>query len=114
MPKHPAWNQYEAALLHDICLRVARGEIPKEAAMQKLSEKLRRKAGRNDDNDTYRDKAGISWQYNDMSALITRPGYKRGSKVFHEIARLYREEPEKYARILWKAKRMVARPFSVE
>ena len=110
MPKHPAWDMHESALLLDTCLRVERGEIPKDTAIRELSKTLRQAAGRNDDNDTYRNEAGISWQYNDMNYLITRPGYKRGSKVFHEIARLYREEPEKYAKILRKAKRI----FSVE
>ena len=110
MPKHPAWNQYEAALLLDICIRVERGDIEEKAAIKKLSETLRRAAGRNDDNDTYRNEAGISWQYNYMKYLIIRPEYERGPKVFHEIARLYREEPEKYAKILRKAKRI----FSVE
>lgn len=110
MPHHPAWDIYESALLLDICLRVEGGEISREAAIQKLSKTFRQSAGRDDDNDTYRNEAGISWQYNDMKYLITRPGYKRGSKVFHEIARLYREEPEKYAKILRKAKRI----FSVE
>ena len=110
MPHHPAWDIYESALLHDICLRVERGELLRETAIWELSKTFRQNAGRNDDNDTYRNEAGISWQYNYMYYLITRPGYERGSKVFQEIARLYREEPEKYAQILRKAKRI----FSVE
>ena len=110
MPRHPAWDIYESALLLDICIRVERGEILKEAAIQELSKTFRQKAGRNDDNDTYRNEAGISWQYNYMQYLITRPEYGRGSKVFRKIARLYREEPEKYAQFLRDAKRV----FSVE
>ena len=110
MPHHPAWDIYESALLLDICLRVERGEIEEKAAIKKLSETLRRTAGRNDENDTYRNEAGISWQYNYMKYLITRPEYERGSKVFREIARLYREEPEQYAQILREAKRI----FSVK
>ena len=110
MPRHPAWDIYESALLLDICLRVERGDIEEKAAIKKLSETLRRTAGRNDDNDTYRNEAGISWQYNYMKYLITRPDYEHAPKIFKEIARLYREEPERYARILWKAKRMAAKP----
>ena len=85
MPHHPAWDIYESALLHDICLRVERGELFREAAIQELSKTFRQNAGRNDDNDTYRNEAGISWQYNYMYYLITRPGYERGSKVFQEL-----------------------------
>ena len=114
MPKHPAWDMHESALLHDLCLRVERGEIPKDTAIQELSKTLRQTAGRNDDNDTYRNEAGISWQYNYMNYLITRPEYERGPKIFKEMARLYREEPERYAQILREAKLMVSKPFSIE
>ena len=110
MPKHPAWDIYESALLLDICLCVERGEMEKKAAIKKLSATLRRTAGRNDNHDTYRNEAGISWQYNYMKHLITCPDYEHAPKIFREIARLYREEPEKYAQILREAKRV----FSVE
>ena len=110
MPRHPAWDIYESALLLDICLRVERGDIEEKAAIKKLSETLRRTAGRNDDNDTYRNEAGISWQYNYMKYLITRPDYEHAPKIFKKIARLYREKPEKYAQVLREAKRI----FSAE
>lgn len=110
MPRNPAWDIHESALLLDVCLRVERGEISQEAAIKGLSETLRNKAGRNDNNDTYRNEAGVLWQFNSMKSLIIPPEYERVSKVFREIVRLYRQEPEKYARILREAERMISKP----
>ena len=116
MPKEPTWDIHESVLLLDTYFRVERGDISRKAAIKELSEKLRRKAKRNGYlfDKTYRNENGISRQLLCMEDVITERGRLHASKKFIEIARLYREEPEKYARTLWKAKRMVAKPFSVE
>ena len=116
MQKEPAWDIYESALLLDTYFRIERGDIPRKAAKKELSEKLRRKAERDGYlfDETYRNENGMSRQLACMEDVITQRGRLHASKKFIDIARLYREAPEKYALILWKAKRMVAKPFSVE
>ena len=116
MPKEPAWDIYESALLLDTCFRVERGEISRKAAIKELSEKLRRKAERNGYlfDETYRNENGMSRQLACMEDVITQRGRLHASKKFIDIARIYQEEPENYAQILRTAKRMVAKPFCAE
>ena len=112
MPKQALWDIYESALMLDTYFRIECGEISLKEAILDLSAKLRRKAIRNGDiiDDVYRNPNGISTHLGHMKYALTdgKEGLSHGAKIYSEIVRIYRQEPEKYAQILQEAESMVS------
>ncbi len=109
--KQPKWDIYEAAILLEAVLNVEDGKEAKKDAIERVSVELRQIAiakGLSID-ETYRNINGISFQYQSMefSALgRENDTHKTGSRVFDEVVSLYKNDNEKYNRILSDAHAM--------
>lgn len=109
--KQPKWDIYEAAILLEAVLSVEDKKEAKKDAIGRVSAELRNIAiarGLSID-ETYRNINGITFQYQSMefSALgRENETHKTGSRVFDEVVSLYKNENEKYNRILSDAHAM--------
>ena len=103
------WDEYEAAILLDACLAVIDNRISRADAVIKVSEKLREKAIKNGYtiDSVFRNENGISMQMSIMIALIfeTSSGLHGASKMFIDIVQLYKNNPDKFQKILEEAKK---------
>ena len=109
--KRIPWNIYEATLMLDTYFRIESGEIASKSAIAELSSTLRLMAVNNGDiiDNIYRNENGIAIQLGCMKYVLTngKYGFSHGPKIYSEIVRIYKQEPEKYAQILKEAKRMI-------
>lgn len=105
------WNQYEAALLIDTYIQICDGTVPKQAAVDYLSDKLRKYGGntRPDIDDTYRNGSGIRMRMSEIAFLFDNGtgGLKKTSKLFSEMVNLYKGDKARFDAILMEAKRMM-------
>ena len=109
MARRILWDEYEAAILLDACLAVIDNRISRADAVIKVSEKLREKAIKNGYtiDSVFRNENGISMQMSIMIALIleTSSGLHGASKMFIDIVQLYKNNPDKFQKILEEAKK---------
>ncbi|MBD5142971.1 MAG: hypothetical protein HDT22_05080 [Ruminococcus sp.] len=105
----PKWDKYEAVILLDAWLKVKEG-IPKMEMINLVSFQLRQKAlnqGVKIDN-IYRNTNGISFQLMSMATAYEKQDMgKSASKLFNDIAELYRNDYESYEKILMEAIQMI-------
>ena len=104
------WDEYEVALLVHYYCKIQDREISFEAATIELSERLRRKAIRKGiqiDN-IYRNTNGMSMKLGNMQYLFTNgeKGLDSYSQMDKEIYELYKNDNEKYQKLLMKALEM--------
>lgn len=110
MAHQSSWNKYEAALLVDAYLKIEKEPHLKNKILLKLSERLRRmalNAGQEIDS-TYRNLNGMQWQYNFMQKAFQneRLGTRTPPKLFLDIVKLYKTQPNTFREIIAKAHQM--------
>lgn len=101
------WDENEAAILLDASLAVVNNEISREDAVLMVSRTLRERAirsGKSIDS-VYRNENGISMQMSIMMALIleTSSGLHGASKLFKDIVYLYKNNYERFQKLLKEA-----------
>lgn len=105
------WDKFEVALLLDACEKVLSRKGSKPEIVSELSAALRSRAVSNgrEIDDTYRNENGISLQMTKMDYLLTdgKTGLPGASKLFADIAKLRRDNPEKFYDILKLAKEQI-------
>lgn len=105
------WDKFEVALLLDACEMVLSRKGSKPEIVSELSAALRSRAVSNgrEIDDTYRNENGISLQMTKMDYLLTdgKTGLPGASKLFADIAKLRRDNPEKFYDILKLAKEQI-------
>ncbi|MBD5142934.1 MAG: hypothetical protein HDT22_04885, partial [Ruminococcus sp.] len=105
----PKWDKYEAVILLDAWLKVKEG-IPKMEMINLVSFQLRQKAlnqGVKIDN-IYRNTNGIRFQLMSMATAYEKQDMGiSASKLFNDIAELYRNDYESYEKILMEAIQMI-------
>lgn len=107
--KQPHWDELEAVLLLDYYLKINENKITKAEAVTELSLKLRNKAISEGQviDDIYRNKNGINMQLESMKFAFTdESGLKHTSKLFREVAELYKINPKEFALLLGQAQRL--------
>ena len=96
--KQPKWDIFEAAILLDALLKV-KGGIPKAHMVNLVSFRFRQKAiNQNIEIDEiYRNTNGITFQMISMDSAYEQINMgKNATKLFKEIAKLYRNNCESY------------------
>lgn len=102
------WNRDEAIILLDALIKVLRGEVTRNKAIEDVSKTLREKAinsGMQID-DIFRNTNGISFQMSTLENVFTKGqhGIKKTSKLFEEVVDLYYNQRTKYEELLRQAK----------
>lgn len=104
MPMRIPWDKYEAAVLIDACVRYNDGKIAKSDAVSEVSEKLRNRAMSNGVkiDEFFRNENGIAMQFALMNELLTnqKSGLRGASKLFIEMANIYKNNKVAYQEIL--------------
>lgn len=110
----PSWNKYEAAILLDAYLQVCEHQDQRKFYIQQVSEQLRQMALSQgmQISDTYRNINGISLRILGMESawLGNQNNHFASTKLYDEIAALYRSDPYEFSRILTRAKIMCRKP----
>ncbi len=103
------WDKYEAVILLDACQAVIDKKISQTEAVTMVSRSLRDRAVKNGNaiDSMYRNENGISMQMKIMTSLIqeTHSGLHGASKLFVEIAKLYKTDQPQFHKILEEAKK---------
>lgn len=104
------WNQFEAAILLDNYIKYINGEISRKEAIQKTSLELRTMAQCRgyEIDDIYRNINGITFQMHSMESAYK--GYtllKPASKLFAEMVQIYKQDNERFIKILKEARKML-------
>ena len=110
MPRQDQWDIHEAVILLDGFLQYSKKGISKKEAISSVSERLRKMAKNRgiEIDDTYRNVNGITFQMASMeSALAGQNIMKPATHLFKETVSLYRNDPEKYRKILEEAEDMI-------
>lgn len=110
MPTQPQWNLYEAAILLQAYVETLHGTMTLQEAIRSVSNHLRQMAVNNgiEIDDVFRNINGITFQMKSMeSAYKDFTVMKPASKLFSEIVRIYRNDPERYKILLKEAQNMV-------
>lgn len=104
------WSKHEAVILLDGYLESKNNKIPRLKIVKEISNKLRQMAiNQGIEIDTiYRNENGISFQMTSMASAyeMTNKG-KPATKLFSEIADMYRNNNEMYKNILLEANEMI-------
>ena len=111
MVQQPKWDKYEAAILLDAVNAVNNGSETQKNAIIRVSRSLRQMALNRgiEIDETYRNANGIFFQFQSMeNAAFGKIGStnKIGTKLFLEIVRLSRDNPNEYLALLSHAKKM--------
>lgn len=109
--RQPKWDIYEAVILLEGYLETLQGEEPKVQIIKRISTELRRMAANRglDIDDIYRNENGISFQMQSMdSAYQGKKIYVPATRLFEKVVFLYRNDTERYLKLLQEAKSMVA------
>jgi hypothetical protein len=117
MASQKAWDKYEAAILLEALIQVKDGNASKKVAIESVSNQLRKKAKCDgfEIDEVFRNVAGITFQMHSMeSAYVGRTIVKPATKLFIEIARLLKEEPMEFEKILEEAHEMINQRQSIE
>lgn len=105
----PRWDELETALLVDYYIKVIENKVKRSDAISELSLKLRNKAISEGQiiDETYRNENGINLQLESMRFAFTGDsGLKHTSKLFREIAELYKTKPDEFAILLDRSNRL--------
>ena len=98
------WDQYEAAILLDAYVKCVDGLFTRSQAIERVSSLLRKRAILAGEiiDDSYRNKAGISFQLGVMQFAMTegKKGIPQKSKLFQDTVNLYRNNPSEFASTL--------------
>lgn len=109
MSRQVAFSEHEATLLLDAYLKVLRGEKSRTSSIQECSTQLRQMAlntGKHID-DIYRNVNGITFQMLSMeSAYQGHTIIKPATRLFAQVVDLYRNDTERYQKLLMEAKEM--------
>ncbi len=102
------WDEFEIALLIEACEEVLGSVKKKTEVVRRLSSNLRKRAvskGVTID-EVFRNENGISLQMQKMDYLLThgKKGMPGASKLYAEVARLRKSNPQKFEEILKRAK----------
>ena len=101
------WDEYETVLLIDTCVKVLNKAWSPKEAIRRLSGALRKRAidAGLEIDDVYRNEAGISYQLSNMQQLLVGDSADvHCSKIFRDIAEMYRNNRTKYDVLLIQAK----------
>ena len=105
----PSWSKYEAAILLDGYLEVLNGKLSRKDAVVRVSLDLRQMAVRQgiSIDGTYRNENGIHFQMKSMeSAWQGHTVSKPATRLFSEVADLYKNDRHEFETILSEAKAM--------
>ena len=105
----PAWSKYEAAILLDGYLEVLSGKISRKDAVSRVSHDLRQMAVRQGIaiDCIYRNENGIHFQMKSMeSAWQGHTVSKLATRLFSEVADLYKNNRHEFETVLSEAKAM--------
>ena len=102
------WDKQETALIIDAYLRLKNKELSQQEAVKEVSTLLRRRAilSGMEIDDVFRNTNGITMQMKIIGGLLdNRPsGLHSATKMFNEMVRLYKSEPDVFHEILIQAK----------
>ncbi|MCI8605656.1 MAG: hypothetical protein HFG72_02110 [Hungatella sp.] len=108
MAIHIPWDKYETALLIDACHNYNLGNMSRREAIVSVSQTLRRRAVNKGIiiDDIFRNENGISMQFTIMNGLLCHKkiGLHNASKLFVEMADLYRNNRDEFEKIVKEAK----------
>lgn len=105
----PSWSRYEAAILLDGYLEVLNGKLSRKDAVKRVSRDLRQIAVRQGIaiDDIYRNENGIHFQMKSMeSAWQGHTVSKPATRLFSEVADLYKNDRHEFEIVLSEAKAM--------
>ncbi|KEZ86427.1 hypothetical protein [Lacrimispora celerecrescens] len=110
------WDEQEAAILIDACDHYNKGDVTKQEAVTSVSKILRQRAvnkGMNID-DVFRNENGIAMQFMAMNQLISdeKCGLRGASKLFINMAELFKEDKQSFNKILKEAKLLTVEKFA--
>ncbi|MBQ3601566.1 MAG: hypothetical protein II992_10265 [Lachnospiraceae bacterium] len=111
MKMQTTWDKYEVALLINSYIQIKSGAEEKISELQKLSEKLRRKA-ENEGliiDEMFQDLKGMQWQLGFVDCAFNNKsfGTHSQSKMFRKMVDMYQSEKESFDEILRVAEEMV-------
>lgn len=110
------WDKYEAVILLDALLQIKNGASKKDV-IKRVSTELRQKAVNQgfDIDEIFRNENGISFQLQSMDSAYEQINKgKPATKLFSEIAEIYRTDNNYYLNILNEAKLMTGNLVSNE
>ena len=113
----PAWDKYEAVILLEGMLDIKQHDMPRNIVVERVSQDLRKMAHNRglEIDELFRNVNGITFQLQSMeSAYCGYTVFKPASKLFSEIAMLYKTDHANYEMLLTEAKKMIAGRRSVE
>lgn len=113
----PAWDEHEAVLLLEGLLDIKQNGMSRNEVVKRVSSDLRKMAEnrREEVDELYRNVNGITFQIQSMeSAYCGQTIFKPATKLFTEVAAIYKNNREKYEILLREAKKMVTGSGSVE
>ena len=105
----PSWSKYEAAILLDGYLAVLNGKLSRKDAVSRVSHDLRQMAVRQGIaiDGIYRNENGIHFQMKSMeSAWQGHTVSKPATRLFSEVADLYKNNRHEFETVLSEAKAM--------
>lgn len=106
------WNIYETVILLDAFFAIKDGLLSRADTIKKVSSDLRKMALNQglEIDQTFRNENGISLQIHNMKSVLCEQGQdNHASKLFIEVVRVYRENQDKYQKLLKEAKMMIER-----
>lgn len=112
--KQPKWNKYEAAILLDGYLEVFEGKSLRKDVVRRVSKDLRQMALNHgmEINDIFRNEKGIYFQIGSMaSAYQGHTIYQCASRLFSDVAKLYKNNRSDFDALLNEARALVAPNF---
>lgn len=115
--RQPTWDKYEAVLLLDGLLEIVQGDAVRREIIKRVSTDLRKLALNRGVaiDELYRNENGISFQMQSMeSAFFGHTIFKPATKLFVEVADLYKNHFDDYERLVKEANAMIAGNTSVE
>ena len=103
MIKQRSWDQYEAAFLIHMYQKCEAGEISRGSAIKEVSRVLRERAKTNGEliDERFRNLNGITMRFGELDLIFgKKPGLKNTSKLFVELAELYKSNKAAFYEIL--------------
>ena len=113
-----SWDKYETALLIEAALIVIDDNSSRTRIVKKLSSQLRQLAINRGYiiDDVFRNENGIRMQMITIIDILTstKSGLRNASKLFYEMAELYKLRRDEFDGVLEEAKRMISQPKDVQ
>lgn len=108
MKLRTSWDEFEVALLIDACNQVSEKNVSRNEMVHELSIQLRKRALQRGViiDEVFRNENGISLKMTKMNYLLTNGeiGLQGASKLYVQMAELYKFNHDKFAQILIEAK----------